>query len=105
MFAVFMGVDMHTHLLCMMHQIVFGVGSRENKTQSDLPAYRRIDLRLMKDFSIFGASASAYLDVNNLFNWKNIQAYRYSVDSNGNPYQEEVTLWPIIPTFGVSVRF
>ncbi|MGD1043945.1 MAG: TonB-dependent receptor [Bacteroidota bacterium] len=77
-----------------------------NKPNSEyLPSYSRVDLRVAKDFTIFGAPTSVFLDVSNIFNATNIQAYRYRFDNNGNPYREEVKLWPIIPSLGMAVQF
>lgn len=70
-----------------------------------LPAYRRIDIRASKDFTLFGLSAAAFLDVSNLFNFNNIQTYNYTFDSQGQPMIEEIKLWPILPTLGMTVRF
>jgi outer membrane receptor for ferrienterochelin and colicin len=70
-----------------------------------LPAYKRTDLRISKSFLLFGKSTSVFLDVSNLFNATNIQAYRYRFDNGGNPYREEIKLWPILPTLGISMKF
>ena len=70
-----------------------------------MPAYRRVDMRISKEFTLFGISASAFLDVSNLFNFKNIQTYNYTYDSNGQPMIEEIKLWPILPTLGMTVKF
>jgi outer membrane receptor for ferrienterochelin and colicin len=75
------------------------------KNSATLPAYRRVDVRLGKEFDVAGLSASAFLDVSNLFNFTNIQSYRYRFSSNGNPYVEEIKLWPILPTLGMTVKF
>jgi outer membrane receptor protein involved in Fe transport len=78
----------------------------EGKPNSEyLPSYERVDLRISKDLFMFGKSTSMYLDISNLLNAKNIQAYRYRFDNSGRPVREDVKLWPIVPTFGVSVRF
>jgi hypothetical protein len=69
-----------------------------------LPAYTRVDLRITKDFEILKKSISVYLDVSNVLNITNVQSYRYRIDSYGNPYREEVKLWPILPTVGISIR-
>jgi hypothetical protein len=69
-----------------------------------LPAYTRIDLRITKDFEIFGKSTSAYVEVNNIFNIKNVRAYRYLIDGNGSPYREEIIQWPILPSLGITVQ-
>jgi outer membrane receptor protein involved in Fe transport len=69
-----------------------------------LPSYSRTDFRVTKNFSLFGFSTSAFLDVSNMFNVKNLQSYRYSFDGNGRPLRKEQYLWPIIPSVGMSVR-
>jgi outer membrane receptor protein involved in Fe transport len=77
-----------------------------NKPNSQyFPSYSRVDLRIAKDFTIFGAPTSVFLDASNIFNAKNIQAYRYRFNNNGYPNREDVELWPFIPTIGMSVRF
>ena len=70
-----------------------------------IPAYRRVDVRVSKDFMLFGLSSSAFLDVSNVFNFNNIQTYNYTFDSNGHPTIEEIKLWPILPTLGMTIKF
>ena len=70
-----------------------------------MPAYRRVDMRISKDFTVFGFSSSAFLDVSNVFNFNNIQTYNYTFDNNGQPTVEEIKLWPILPTLGMTVKF
>ena len=70
-----------------------------------LPAYRRVDLRVSKDFGLFGLSSSAFLDISNIFDFTNVQSYEYRYDNQGNPQVEEQALWPILPTLGIAVRF
>ena len=78
----------------------------EGKKNSDhLPEYKRVDARLSREFTLFGLPAYAFLDVSNLFNFTNIFAFRYRYDGNGQPYREEVDLWPILPSLGLTVRF
>ena len=79
--------------------------SEGKKNSEHLPAYKRVDLRLGKEFSLFGTSANAFLDVSNLLNFKNVFAYRYRYDNNGNPYRTETELWPILPSLGMTVKF
>lgn len=76
-----------------------------SKNSATLPPYRRVDIRVGKEFEIAGLSTSAFLDVSNLFNFTNIQSYRYRFNSNGSPYVEQVKLWPILPTLGMTVKF
>ncbi|MBI3788459.1 MAG: hypothetical protein HY276_09415 [Ignavibacteriales bacterium] len=78
---------------------------RGDKNSAYLPAYNRVDIRLSKEFEIAGFAVLAFLDVNNLFNAKNIQSYRYRFNNNGSPYVEEIELWPIVPTLGMTIRF
>jgi outer membrane receptor protein involved in Fe transport len=70
-----------------------------------LPSYARVDARVTKDFELFELPASVFIDISNLTNATNIQAYRYTFDSHGQPVTKDVALWPIIPTIGLSVRF
>ncbi len=76
-----------------------------NKNSGTLPPYRRVDIRVSRQFELWKLSALAYFDVSNLFNFTNVQSYRYRFNSNGNPYVEQVTLWPILPTVGMTVKF
>ncbi len=76
-----------------------------NPNSAHLPPYKRVDLRISKNLYLFGLTSSIFLDINNLFNYKNIQAYQYTFNSNGQPLVKEVKLWPILPTFGLSVKF
>ena len=75
------------------------------KNSATLPAYRRVDLRAGKQFDVFGLSASAFLDISNVLDFTNVQSYRYRFNSNGQPYVQEMTLWPILPTLGLTVHF
>ncbi|MCX6138228.1 MAG: hypothetical protein NTV54_12110, partial [Ignavibacteriales bacterium] len=43
-----------------------------------LPSYSRMDVRVTRDFAIWGLTTSLFLDVSNVFNVKNLQSYRYS---------------------------
>ena len=76
-----------------------------SKNCGTLPPYRRVDIRISREFEIWKLSTMAYFDVSNLFNFTNIQSYRYRFNSNGNPYIEEVKLWPILPTLGMTMKF
>lgn len=76
-----------------------------NKNSATLPPYRRVDVRVNKDFDIASLSASAFLDVSNVFNFTNIQSYRYRFNNGGSPSIEQIQLWPILPTLGLTVKF
>jgi outer membrane receptor protein involved in Fe transport len=78
----------------------------EGKRNSEhLPEYKRVDMRLAKEFELFGLSAFVFLDVSNLFNFTNVFSFRYRYDGNGSPYREDVGLWPILPSIGMTVKF
>jgi hypothetical protein len=70
-----------------------------------MPAYKRIDFRVSKDFILFGLSSSAFLDISNVFNFKNIQIYSYEFDDHGQPKIAAVKLWPLLPGLGMTIRF
>lgn len=70
-----------------------------------LPPYRRVDTRLSKEFRMGRIGMLAFLEVSNLFNFKNVHSYRYRFNSNGEPVREEVELWPVVPSLGVTLKF
>lgn len=75
------------------------------KNSGTLRPYRCVEIRATKEFHVFDLSASAFLDISNALDFKNVQSYRYRFNSNGQPYVQEMTLWPILPTLGLTVRF
>ena len=76
-----------------------------NSNSAHMPAYKRIDFRVSKDFILFGLSSSAFLDISNVFNFKNIQIYSYEFDDHGQPKIAAVKLWPLLPGLGMTIRF
>jgi hypothetical protein len=74
------------------------------KNSAYLPAYKRVDTRLSKPFKLFNFSVLAFLDVTNLLNFKNIMSYRYSFNNDGTPKIEEIKLFPIIPSIGITIK-
>ncbi len=77
----------------------------QSPNSAHLPAYKRVDARVSKDFGFFRLASSAFLDVSNIFNFKNIWAYNYRFGSNGSPEIEAETLFPMMPTLGIAVKF
>lgn len=76
------------------------------KHSENLPAYKRIDVRISKLFHFSKFNIAAFIDVSNIFNFKNIQQYEYSsIPDIYKPEPEEILLWPILPTFGVRFEF
>ena len=76
-----------------------------NRNSEYLPEYKRVDVRIGKEFTMFNLPTYIFLDVNNLFDFKNVSGYKYWLDNNGNPYRETIELWPIIPSLGLTVKF
>jgi len=70
-----------------------------------LPPYRRFDIRISKDFIFSNSTLNLFIDVSNIFNFKNIQGYEYKTPGFSKPSPEEVLLWPILPSFGVRYKF
>ena len=76
------------------------------KTNSEhMTAYKRVDVRISREFSLFSMPAYVFVEASNLLNAKNIYDYRYRYDSNGTPYRQEIELFPFIPSLGMSVKF
>ncbi len=76
-----------------------------NPNSAFLPPYKRVDMRVTKDFYFFGLRSSAFLDVSNIFDFQNVQSYSYQFDNQGNPLAVPQKLFPILPTLGFAVNF
>ncbi|HUI28719.1 MAG TPA: TonB-dependent receptor [Candidatus Acidoferrales bacterium] len=76
-----------------------------NPNSAYLPAYKRIDARVTKDFTLFDCASSVFLDVSNLFDFTNVQSYDYGFDNNGYPQIRAEKLFPTLPSLGFSVKF
>ncbi len=70
-----------------------------------LPAYKRVDFRIAKTFDFEKSDLNVFIDVSNIFNFKNIQYYDYEPPSYKKTDATEVLLWPIIPSFGIRWEF
>jgi CarboxypepD_reg-like domain/TonB-dependent Receptor Plug Domain len=75
------------------------------RNSANYPAYSRLDVRIDKGFTVFGLQVFAFIDVSNVLNQRNIYAYDYSFNVDGSPLRNAVNLWPILPSFGLTVRF
>lgn len=76
------------------------------KTNSEpLPAYKRVDFRITKTFTYSNFLLTAFIDVSNVFNFKNIQSYEFDEPGLSRPTREEIVLWPILPSFGLRFEF
>ena len=64
------------------------------------PAYHRLDIRLEKRFIFKAWSLDIYLDVQNVYNRRNVY-YRYWDDGR----EQTVFFFPLIPFLGVQAGF
>ena len=69
------------------------------------PVYHRLDAGMTKTWKKKWGEISAFLDVTNLYNAKNVLLYYWEVGDNGLPVEHSVGMIPILPTVGVKVRF
>ncbi len=88
-------------------RVIFNIdrGDYENRNSGRLPAYSRIDVRLNWYTRFWGVRWLFYLDVINITNRKNIIGYRYAIGNDLQVEPKASTMFPIIPTFGISFRF
>lgn len=75
------------------------------KNSKYLPAYRRLDFRVSKNFNFGSYKLRTFIDLSNVLNFKNISGYDYNLDKDGKPKINEVVLWPILPSFGIKLEF
>ncbi len=87
--------------------VVFDIdrGGELNKYNGRLPAYHRLDARLSAKAGYWGWDWDFYLDVINVYNRGNVFNYRLFVNDDLSVGRSTVTMLPIIPTLGVSIRF
>jgi len=69
------------------------------------PAYHRLDASLTKTWKLKWGELSAFLDVTNVYNAKNVLLYYWEPGDNGLPVRKSVGMIPILPTIGVSLKF
>jgi hypothetical protein len=84
---------------------------RAAKNSYRLPPYVRLDISIMRNYQYKKWSLQPYLQIINVTNHKNIFLYNYDLDrrdDEGNllpPRRQGVTMFPLIPTFGVNIKF
>ncbi|MCZ6775777.1 MAG: TonB-dependent receptor [Ignavibacteria bacterium] len=80
-------------------------GGEENRFSHRLPAYHRLDLRLTAQADYWGLDWNFYIDVINVYNRNNILVYRFHIEDDLTIGRNEVSMLPLLPTLGFSVRF
>lgn len=76
--------------------------------QFRLPYYARLDLSLTYEIKYRGWSLAPYLQVFNLLNRKNVWFIEYKNELKNGMIKQEVnniTMFPILPSIGVSIKF
>jgi hypothetical protein len=69
------------------------------------PVYHRLDAGVTKTWKKRWGEISAFLDVTNLYNAKNVLLYYWEIGDDGLPVRHSIGMIPILPTIGVKVRF
>lgn len=74
------------------------------KNSEFLPAYTRLDIKISKTFSLLGTRATAFFELSNALNSKNLVGYEYRFDDSGNPIKKEIKLFPMMPGLGIRME-
>ena len=69
------------------------------------PVYHRLDAGLTKKWQTGWGTISAFLDITNLYNSRNVLLYYWEVETGEVPVRKSIPMIPILPTLGVEVRF
>ena len=72
------------------------------RKSSRYPSYHRLDLRLEREFLLFGLRSVAFLEAMNLYNRQNVVMYEYNDDYSE---LEPFTIFPFMPVGGIIVNF
>jgi hypothetical protein len=70
-----------------------------------LPPFHKLDLNFVHKYTWFGLPFQFSINVYNAYNRRNPFAQEFSGIRNGVPTVHQFTLFPIIPSFGLSVKF
>ena len=77
-----------------------------DKNSAHYPAYSRLDIALYKAFKLRNRyDLKAYVEVINVLNKKNVLSYTYTYNANAEPVIEANSLFPLIPSLGISFKF
>ena len=69
------------------------------------PVYHRLDAGVTRSWTFRWGELSAFLDVANVYNAKNVLLYYWEIDTQGLPVRHSIGMIPILPTVGVKARF
>jgi hypothetical protein len=86
-------------------EVIFDVDYADQRLNAQKPAYHRLDLRFNFPTKLWNLDWVFYLDIINVYNKKNVVNYSYFVDENLKLGRNQNNMFPILPTFGFSVKF
>jgi hypothetical protein len=69
------------------------------------PVYHRLDAGATKTWKKRWGEITAFLDVTNVYNAKNVLLYYWDIGKDNLPVRHSIGMIPILPTIGVKVRF
>ncbi|MEQ9400175.1 MAG: TonB-dependent receptor [Longimicrobiales bacterium] len=75
-----------------------------DRNGSRYPWYHRLDISARKDIERSWGSLTPYVNLLNLYNQKNVLFYFFEY-SERPPTRSGISMFPLLPTFGVEVRF
>lgn len=76
-----------------------------NYHSSRIPAYHRLDLRIMKTFLFSKFRLESFLEIKNVYNQKNILLYDYNIDQSGEFQKIAYYTLPFIPSLEFCFHF
>ena len=76
----------------------------EDRNRSRYPLYHRLDLSFRRTFRKGWGSLTPYLNLVNVYNRKNVLFYFYEYDRSP-PVRSGISMFPVLPTIGLEVRF
>lgn len=88
-----------------VNEVIFDIDYGDNTFNKRKPAYHRLDIRFSYFTDIWGKDWIFYLDVINIYNRKNVVGYNYYIEKDLTLGRRANNMFPILPTFGFSVKF
>lgn len=86
-------------------EVIYDVDFGDNKLNARRPPYHRLDVRFNFLADFWNLDWVFYLDVVNVYNRSNVIGYDYFVTEDLKLGREQNNMFPILPTFGISVKF
>jgi len=75
-----------------------------DRNSARYPIYHRLDLSFRRVFEKGWGTLTPYLSVLNVYNQRNVLFYFFEYQQSP-PVRSGVSMFPLLPTFGVEVRF